>query len=506
MTNYNTKQQSTQSPHLTFSIRNLALKAAKMMAGGLFILSLPLASYGNPQPKQWNVLLLMSDQHGPDDIGCYGDANALTPTLDKLASTGVSLRQAYSQIPVCVPSRNSILNGRYAHSHGVIQNSFAGNTSLISFPQVLKENGYTTACFGKLHTPGREHLDWDVYIDENLRDKSKPSEGGVVLAGTANLKSDPTIGAPDPYPVTTTYEWQAKENTIRFMRENKDKPWLIQCSMHKPHPPFQPPKKYWDQIDRSKLVIPEYPEDDLEDTNPRYKAIINGRGMWNMSREHILDGMQGYYGNIAFIDAMFGEVLQELEQLGLRENTLVIYLVDHGEMLNKHGLWTKFVFFDASVRVPLIVNLPGVIEEGKTSDALVELIDLFPTITELTGCDTPESVQGRSLVPLLTGKTDSHRDVVFSEFPMRGRNEPGSQFEATKMIFDGRYKLIDNGPDVSPELYDHQTDPEEFHNVAGKPEQQERVEKMMQQLTEWHEKDAVPVQLRVRDLRNRDNE
>jgi arylsulfatase A-like enzyme len=472
-----------------------------IIIGCILATTSPVFALDEELGKKYNVLFLMSDQHGPDAIGYYGDQNALTPNLNRLALSGFSLRQAYCQSPVCVSSRNAILNGLYSHSNGVISNAFSGNTNMLSFPQVLRHNGYRTACFGKLHTPGREHLDWDVYIDDRERSRSDMPEGSVVLAGTANLINDPTIGAPDHFPRTTTYEWRAKENTIQFMRENQDKPWMIQCSMHKPHPPFQPPLEYWDKIDRSQLKIPGFPENDLEDCDPRYKRIMNGRGMWDMSREHILDGMQGYYGNLAFVDDMFGEVLDELDRLGLRENTLVVYVADHGEMLHQHGLWFKFVFFDASVRVPLILSFPGIIEEGEESDALVELIDLFPTIMELTGCETPDIVQGRSLISILTGKTRRHRKVVHSEFPLPGMNEPGGEYHATMMLFDGRYKLIDNGPDASPELYDHRNDPEEFRNIAENSRQQHRVQKMMSELRDWNKQDAVPVQPRVRDLR-----
>jgi len=485
----------------TMDRRRFIGHSGTLIAGGIVASAFPALALAREKKRPLNILLLMSDQHGPDSLGYYGDHNALTPNLDRLASSGYSMRQAYCQSPVCVSSRNSILNGCYPHSNGVISNAYAGNRDILSFPQVLRKKGYTTGCFGKLHTPGREDLDWDEY-NEGSRNPGMPvPEGGVILSGTANLLRDPAIGAPDPFPKTTTLEWQAKENAIRFMRENKDRPWLIQCSMHKPHPPFQPPLEYWNKIDRSKLVIPEFPENDLDDASPRYKKWIMSRGFQNITREQILDGMQGHYGNLAFVDDLFGEVLNELESLGLRENTLVVYLVDHGEMLHRHGLWTKFVFFDASVRVPLIFSLPGTFAAGKQSNALVELIDLFPTLTEMTGCDNPETVQGKSLVSLLTGKTRHHRKVVHSEYPLSGMNKPGGPYYATMMLFDGRYKLVDNGPDIPPELYDQKKDPGEFTNIAGEEKQQKRVEKMLAELREWHLQDAVPVQPRWRDLR-----
>ena len=489
-----------------FNRRNFVKRSLVAISGLTFYSSIPLLAKERRNNKPLNILFLMCDQHRPDALSAFGDINAITPTLDRLAASGISLRQAYCQNPVCVASRNAILNGCYSHSNGVISNSYSGNRELVSFPQVLRKKGYTTACFGKLHTPGREDLDWDVCIERNEKPVGRKKEGGIVLSGTANLKSDPTIGAPDPYPMTDTMEWKAKENTIKFLREHTDSPWFVQCSFLKPHAPYQPPQEYWDKIDRSKLVIPAYPKNDLDDCDPRYLNIIKGRGMVNMSREEILNGMQGYYGNLAFADDMFKEVLNELDRLNLRENTLIVYTADHGEMLDEHGLWTKFVFFDDSVRVPLIISLPGVVSDGVQSKALVELIDLFPTFMELTGCEIPGTVQGKSLLPLITGKTDIHKSVVYSEFPLPGKNETGGDFHATTMMFDGRYKMIDNGPDSFPELYDHNNDPGEFNNIAKNPSQTKRVSKMLEELRKWHQIDAVKNQQNMAgSRRNRNN-
>jgi arylsulfatase A-like enzyme len=477
--------------------RKFVKQSAGLIFGGICASTFPSFALGKNKKKPLNILFLMCDQYRPDALGCYGDKNALTPNLNKLAASGMSLRQTYCQSPVCVSSRNSILNGLYSHSNGVISNSYLANTDKISYPQILRKNGYSTACFGKLHTPGREQLDWDYYDEGRERPSEEKLFDGVVLPGTANLITSPTIGAPDPYPKTETLEWRAKENTIDFMRSHTDTPWLIQCSMLKPHAPYQPPKEHWDRIDRQKIVIPDYPENDLDDCDPRYLQIIKGRGMVNMSKEHILDGMQGYYGNIAFVDDMFGEVLDELDRLNLRENTLIVFTADHGEMLNEHGLWTKFVFFDSSVRVPLILSLPGEIEPGTESKALVELIDLFPTFMELTDNKTPSSVQGKSLLPLITGKTKQHRSSVHSEYPLRGVNEVGGEFIGTSMLFDGRYKFVDNGEDSFPELYDQKTDPKEFNNIANDPTQIERINRMSAELKEWQKLDPVPNQKRV---------
>jgi len=439
-----------------------------------------------------NVLFLMCDQHRPDAIGKYGDPYALTPAMDSLVADGMGLRQTYCQGPICVASRNSILTGRYVHSTGVLSNGYKANRSQISFAQVLRKQGYKTACFGKLHTPGREDLDWDVYVEGSHYPPGKVPPGGVLLESGLNAQNGNRIGAPYPFDENTTLEWRAKEDTIAFMKANISRPWLIQCSCKRPHPPFQPPKKYWDMIDRSRLQVPHSPPGDLKDCNPRYLESLRHRGMENLTDEQVRDGMQGYYGNLAFADAMFAQVLKALDDLGLRQNTLVIYTADHGEMLYEHRLWTKMVFFDPSVRVPLIVRLPEVVAAGKQSTALVESIDLFPTIMEFLGKPTPASVQGRSLAGLLTGKTDQHRTVVRSEFP-NGKSRSGG-YEPTMMQFDGRFKVVDNGPDLPPELYDHSTDPHEYANLHDRPEHKERLGKTIAELRAWVKQDVAPSQ------------
>ena len=457
--------------------------------------ALPSFLFGQTKKRPLSVLFLMCDQYRPDAFRQYGDRNAITPVLDSLAASGVALRQTYCSTPVCVPARNSILTGRYSHSTGVVSNGYRANREQLSFAQVLRSKGYKTACFGKLHTPGRADLDWDFYDEGRERQRGKPPEGAVLLETGLSTDGRTPIGAPDPYPEDQTMEWHAKENSIAFMKENRDRPWLLQCSFKKPHPPFQPPKRCWDMIDRAKLIIPPAPPNNLADTNPRYWEGMKRRGMDHLTDAQVRDGMQGYYGNIAFCDSLFKEVLKTVDDLGLRETTLVIFTADHGEMLHDHKLWTKMVFFDPAVRVPLFVRLPGVIPAGRQTTALVEHVDLFPTAMEFLGFETPSSVQGHSLVALATGKTEKHREVARSEFPNVGKSRRGG-YDPTMMQFDGRYKVVDNGPDIPPELYDTKTDPGETSNIYRRPDQQARLKRMLSEVRAWVKQDAVPLQQR----------
>ena len=430
--------------------------------------------FGPKGARPLNVLLFMCDQYQADAMGHSGDKNALTPNLDSLAARGIVFEQAYCQAPGCTPSRLSMILGRYCNSQPWPTSPIPPFTrSLVSFPQAMRAAGYKTGCFGKLHVAGRDDLDWDEYKHLKESPDYKPEPGMMMLPGGIRKREFP-LGAPSPLPEESNMEWRAKEDTIRFMKKNRKKPWFIQCSFAKPHAPLQPPQRHWDMIDREKLEIPRYPKDDLDDVNPVHWERNVKDGLDKITDEDVLDGMQGYYGNIAFCDELFGEVLAKLDELGLRENTLVVFTADHGEMLYAHGLWKKFCFFDESVRVPLIITHPAKIRPGHRTKALVELIDLYPTFMDCLGLETPDTVEGESLVALMSGLHGRHKDVVRSEV-----------FGGAMTQFDGRYKVIDNGPDVAPELYDHQKDPREITNLAAQPKHRDRVERVLDELRKW---------------------
>lgn len=426
-----------------------------------------------------NVLLLMTDQHRYDAIGCAGNPVVHTPRLDALAASGTVLGAAYCQSPVCGAGRNSILLGRYPHSHGVFLSIHYSDRSLPSFPQVLRGSGYRTACFGKLHVHGRDDLDWDV-VESGRRRKPPVGANGVEPLGMT-LRGGRPLGQPAPFEDEAHLEWWVKERTIEFLRTNRDAPWFVQCSFGKPHPPFQPPARLWNAVDRDRIVIPHYPEDDLDDANPTGWDMMGTRDLRNPSESDILDAMQGYYGNVAFCDEMFGEVLDELDRLGLRDDTLVLFTGDSGEMLYAHRLWTKLSLFDEAVRVPLVVSWPGRLPEGGArDDTFVEHIDLFPTILEALDLPVPPSVQGVSLLPFLAGERETHRDFARSEYG-----------DKLTMHVDHDFKFIDNGDRVPPELYDRRRDPREITNIASDPQHASYVEEMTATLRGWKTRDVV---------------
>ncbi len=464
-----------------------------------------------------NILLLMCDHFRYDATGYAGNPYAVTPNLDKLAASGTVFSRTYCQNPLCVPSRTSILTSRYSRSTGVYGNGDVVSRDVTSFTQILRAGGLKTACFGKLHVQGRDDLDWDIVesggrgsggrgarrrADDGRRgrpraegerpreerrarareegDRSRDERPGRTRGRNRSRRGRGRSqggGRPVDMDEKLHGDFQAMQGTIKFMEENRDRAWFIQCSFRKPHPPFEPPKRHWERIDRSKLVVPRYPDGDLKDTGLLSRR---GRGGGELDDKTVLDAMQGYYGCIAFCDDMFGQVLTTLDRLGLRQETLVVFTADHGEMLYDHGLWGKTNFFEPSVHVPLIFSWPGHLPKGRTSDALVELTDLFPTFVDVLGLKTPASVEGRSVLPVLRGKATRHRDLVHSE----------SRAGMT-MQFDGRLKFILNGAGAGPELYDLQKDPREITNLAKQPSYQKQVKELTAQLVAWKNQDQL---------------
>ncbi len=225
--------------------------------GAVLWLTLPAAkvnAVSTDRPK--HILLLMCDQYRFDALGSLGNPLAVTPTLDQLAAQGTLFARAYCQNPVCVPSRTSILLGRYSHSTGVFANRDTAPRDQVSFTQILRQNDYQAACFGKLHVAGRDRLDWDEYQFQRERPIALPGKPPPLTGGWPAGKP---LGQPASFEDKYHHEVNAKNDTIEFIEKHQDQPWFIQCSFVKPHNPFNPPQRFWDMIDRSKIVIPRYP-------------------------------------------------------------------------------------------------------------------------------------------------------------------------------------------------------------------------------------------------------
>jgi choline-sulfatase len=442
-----------------------------------------------------NVIFITSDHHRWDYMGCAG-CEIPTPNLDALAAGGCMLENAYCQSPLCMPSRTAMTLGRYAANTGVYANRNAPDPAAPTFLHSLRAADIHTGMMGKLHH--HVHcMDHDYNKHEGdvhrwgfneVREVSGKRGAGAVHCEcryTAFLRK---VGIFDEFReksgrfgettfqsgITDPWEWDPdytqdafiRDLGIEFLREQPSKrPFFLHLGFVGPHPPFDAPPVFREGLPDTPSNVKVNP-----DWWPAYAACI---------RE---------------IDQHVGSIVQTLEELGQRENTMIIYTSDHGDMAGDHDKWGKVLLYEGSVHVPFIVNGPG-IPAGWRSDALVELIDIGSTVCDLFGVESHELDQGKSLLPLLKGQTDRHRDSAYCEM--------GSD----KMLFDGRYKLLwgdllqdtrdhwqnppHNGPafgrpvNLSPDriaLYDLEKDPKELNNLAYDPEHKDLLNEMITKL------------------------
>src|SRR5438874_4092836 len=370
-------------------------------------------------PRKLNVLWIVADDHAAYVCGAYSNRQVRTPNLDRLARQGMRFDRAYCQCPMCTPSRQSFFTGRYPRTIGVTQLRTALPASETTLAELLAPAGYATAAIGKMHfnsnlTHGCQlRLDLPEYRQWLKSKGAQPLPKDVETLPPWRPFKDPvriwlnSVVAPyaavDDDMAGTYFSRQA----IKFLEEKKNQPFFLMVSFTEPHSPFHFPVEYRGRHDPAKFAVPKVgPEDDGQ-----IPAIF--RGLTEREKQGII---ASYYTSVEFLDKNVGLVLDALERFGLAENTLVIYIGDHGYCLGHHGRFEKHTLFEIAVRAPLFVRLPGRIPAQRNTDALVEFVDILPTVLDYCGVAVPEKVQGRSLVPLLDGKTTKHRDVAFSEY------------------------------------------------------------------------------------------
>ena len=456
--------------------------------------------------KQPNVLWICTDQQRWDSISCLEPRAVPTPAIDALAARGVAFRRAYAQSPICTPSRASFLTGMYPIAHQVQRNGndhFPAHLELV--PKRFADAGYRTGLIGKLHlsaAQGRnERRGEDGYEEFYWSHYPKPEWPiGHDYADWLTAKGvDPAIleddgkgavheGVSSEHHQTT---W-AGERADDFIRRHRGQPWLLSINLFDPHPPFDPPRAYLDRIDPARVPGPIFRPSDLahqrrfagvdqqtrQPTDPtvadREPTVANQVGASHDTPPASYDGVRlraAYAAMVAMVDDMVAALMATLDETGQHDDTLVIFMSDHGEMLGDHGLLYKGCrFYDALVRVPLVVSWPGHLREGAVSDALVELVDLPATLFEAAGLETPAQDQGRSLLPLLDGRhaDDTHKPYVLSEY-FDAIRFPGSIGSRGSMYFDGRYKLSVYHDAAEGELFDLATDPGEFDDLWPDP-------------------------------------
>jgi arylsulfatase A-like enzyme len=453
--------------------------------------------------RQPNILWVCTDQQRYDTIGILGNTHLRTPHIDALVQEGVTFTRAYAQSPLCTPSRASFLTGRYPKSTRSSINGnvrFSRDETLVT--KMFADAGYTCGLIGKLHLTaaykrmeertddGYSYMEWSHMPIDNWepgvnRYQSWLKEKGVEWSKEYSSPCPdwpPIKGYPLPERIKGMKEEHHQttwciEKTMEFIDQNKDRPWCASVNIYAPHPPFDPPQSYKDRLNIEDMPLPLFKEGELAN-KPRCHedCYLNGsqNGMLQataiMSDRDKQEVTRDYYAHIELIDTQFGRLMKYLDDNGLRENTIVIFMSDHGEMLGDHGIyWKGGYFYEGLIHVPLIISWPGHIKENLRSEALVELVDLAPTLLGLCGQPIPNYMQGKSFAGILTGAQNAshHKDAVYAEYYYSAIML--HKVYAT-MYFDGRYKMVVHHDQDISELYDLHDDPNEFVNLWENPE------------------------------------
>ncbi|MHC4675571.1 MAG: sulfatase family protein [Planctomycetota bacterium] len=450
-------------------------------AGTSLAISILILTIGSIQPaladQRSNILWICSDQQRYDTIHALGNQHIRTPNLDELVRTGTAFTHAYVQNPICTPSRSSFLTGRYPRTIRACSNGndkWENAAPLIT--KTLADAGYDCGLAGKLHLTAAHkrieprfndgyrvfswshhpHDDWPeghAYIDW-LRSK-----------GIDYIPLKKKLGyIPVKYHQTT---W-CTDRAIDFIREERQGPWLFSINYFDPHPPLDPPAEYLKRFDIDSLPEPPFqPSDVIE--HQKLSNVAFQRDCHQRKGHQAKLTLAKYWAMIELIDHDLGRLLKVLEDTNQRKNTLIIYTSDHGNMVGHHGLMDKGCrFYEGLVRVPFVMSLPGLIKENVRNQALVELVDIAPTLLELAGLPKDENMHGKSLIGQLTGRADphKHRDFAYSTYTksLPTKRSKYNQSYAT-MIRTRRHKLVVYHGQNTGQLFDLEKDPGEFVNL-----------------------------------------
>lgn len=460
-----------------------------------------------PAPKRPNILFIAVDDLRPE-LGCYGASHIHSPNIDRIAKAGVVFNRAYCQQAVCSPSRASLMTGTRPDTTKVwdLKTHFRkALPDVVTLGQHFKQHDYFVQGIGKIyHGSLHDAPTWSVpwqspeaatyALPENLKfnprqtvdspvDKRKKPKYGLNIRGPAFESAD--------VPDETFADGKIADLAANSLRDlsGKSEPFFLAVGFMKPHLPFVAPKKYWDLYDPAEIRLttnnfrpkgaPKYAI--LAGAEMRnYRGIPNGAIPDNLERQL----RHGYYASISYADAQVGKLLDELDRLKLAENTIVILWGDHGWKLGEHAAWCKHTNTEDDTRSPLLISVPGMKHSGTTTDALVEFVDIYPTLSELAGLPLPGHLEGTSFKPLLDDPQRPWKSAAFSQYPRYsgGKNLMGYSMRTKHHRFTLWVNRKDHSKVAATELYDHRNDPQENQNIAANPENTELVEQLTAQL------------------------
>jgi len=434
--------------------------------------------------RKLNVLFIVADDQNMH-LHCYGDPMVQTPHLDSLAARGMKFQHAYCQYPVCNPSRTSFLSGLHPETTRVITQIDSIRSHLpgvVLMPENFRNHGYFTAAVGKIEHGGHRDAKWDLFdeikggADDEETDAAprqrpgramRQQEGGRSAGDPAYFAERATEDESDPENADT----RIAAKVCKVLEEHKDQPFFLAAGFHKPHVPHVAPKKYFDLYPLDKIEPTIVPAEDEKDIPPAALASKkNYQPDMPVDRKKRI--IRSYMACTTYMDDMVGRVFATMDRLHLWDNTIVVFIGDHGWNWGEHNWWAKASLFEESCNAPLLVYVPGMAGDRSCS-LIVEYVDLYPTFVELCALPAPQQGEGRSLVSLLRDPdSNSWTKPAYTMLQGRGRSVRTERYRYTEWN-DGRQ---------GAELYDHQNDPHEFTNLARFPEHARTVAEMKQLL------------------------
>ncbi len=483
----------------------------------LFVFSIGTST--SEAEERMNVLFIAVDDLRPE-LGCYGKSYIKSPHIDQLAKRGMVFNRAYCQVAVCRASRVSLLTGLRPDSTEVWSNGSRHKhfrdhlTEIVTLPQQFKNHGYRTVSYGKIYHGAfnirngwNDKVSWTApswypgpryyYTDEGIKvargvfARKTKATGPKIDDWVNHFVLGLSHEAPD-VDDDVLQDGQIAIRGIKALRENRDKPFFLALGFLKPHLPFIAPKKYWDMYPTEKVQIASNlfaPKNATRFSptswgHPRTYTDFPDKG--DPSEELTRELTRGYAACVSYLDAQIGRVLNELDHLGLRDKTIIVLWGDHGWHLGENHIWGKATNFELSTRAPLIVVDPRMEAAGSKIDALVEFVDIYPTLCQLANLPLPEHLEGTSFAPLLNQSKLPWKSAAFSQFPSSGymgRSIRTNRYRFTQWTRQNKLGGM--------ELYDHKSDPQENINIANEPENAELVKQLTDQLKAGWSK-AVP--------------
>ena len=445
---------------------------------------------------QPNILLIMSDQHSRHVAGCYGDPVVRTPSLDSIASAGVTFAAAYCPCPLCAPSRMSFMTGRRPYELGIWDNGAALSSDTPTFAHALGAAGYETVLCGRMHFCGpdqRHGFDRRVFPEVT-------GHAAGDLVGTNGFERTSFEKSGPGRNHYLLYDEQCTSKAVRWLAERagdgqRTNPFCLVVGLVGPHCPFVCPRELFDRYYEA-IRLPCYPPEHLDGLHPYVRRFRRRSKLATLTEHEIRRTRAAYYGMIEFDDRQVGLILNALGEAGLADDTVVIYTSDHGDMAGEHGLWWKMSFYEGSAGVPLIVSWPGHFRQGHVEPSPVSLVDLAPTLADVAGAPAMPGASGETLTGLLRGTGPAPCRTVFSEMHTGAvRRTQGSTEAAARMMRRAEWKCnyYHHEP---PELFNLSEDPDEMTDRAGDPACRDVLADMLAEIHRGWDPDAVDASLR----------